>query len=128
MAYTNKQMIDRDIARMINFSQNVRASLAKELTTSNSKAEYALRWMDNAYKATYIGWVFEDLDAKVREHGHEKAIADMLDWARDQRNRYWSPHNSTSPYANACNNEKYDALREVIDKLEQFQHYLKEFE
>lgn len=101
--------IFRQLSRGVNDATVVAEKIASELTNSLSNAEYRLRWLAGAYQDVYYGWYCE---AALKD-----GLASVLAAAKAEF-KSWRPQSSTSPYANAANNEKFDALRQFIERFE----------
>jgi len=105
---------------MEQFQRRAREELAKvaaDLTAEGfGKAEYRLRWLADLPRTVQLARMAELTLGAVAEVGFEKGLQGALtNYERELEN--WRPHRSTSPYANAANDELHEALREFLPVL-----------
>jgi len=99
-----------------------RTALAAKLTESSDSAEYALRWLNGDYEVIYTGALALQLrEAFQNPDFKDKTPLEIFAMYLEQVRytfTHWYPENSTNPFSNACHNEKFNALRKWLERLE----------
>jgi len=114
--------VNRYVESTIERAQETAKELSEKLTKSLLSAEYAIRWMQGTYEIIYTGALAEELKGAFENPDwKDKTKSEILDmYVQQLQNnmRHWYPEHSTSPISNACNDEKFNALRRWIQQLE----------
>ena len=115
----------RDLQHMEAAGNYVRNFLAEKFAKSLTDAEYEMRWLEGKYgkivlgsfASTSLAWL-NDMDARHTTFTLEENFREQL--------KHWRPEQSTSAYSNACNNEKFGALKEIIEVVAKFHVRIKQ--
>jgi hypothetical protein len=108
---TDLDWLKHELERTVYRANQVRNTLTEKISLSLSSAEYELRWLGGCYEKIVLGKFAEEALAFLKT---EKATPEQIEQHfRDEFAR-WYPERSTSPFSNACNDERHAALKEMI--------------
>jgi len=120
---TAREEIVRELERVVRRGEEARAAFAADLTTVD-KTLYAIRWISELPRVLYAAKMAQDCLAYLNENPEHsaKAALTMLVEATQQQRASWYPERSTSPWSNAVNDERYEALRRFQETLTSLQY------
>lgn len=116
---TNKEMFLYALERLQVQAREELAKVADDFRTDEGfgKAEYRLRWLQGVAEVVHLANMAQTTELTIKQLGYERAVESARAAYRAQLDS-WRPENSTSPFANASNNERYTALREFLKLLD----------
>lgn len=121
---TPRQELIRELERVVRRGEEARVAFVADLTDVE-KTLYAIRWISDLPRVLHQAKIAQDCLAYLNDNPEKSAkaaVAILLDEARQQR-ASWYPEHSTSPWSNAVNDERYEALQRFQETLESLQHW-----
>jgi hypothetical protein len=110
------EIVTKSLQMLVDSAKKQVAEFAVKMSRDLGGAEYQMRWMADLPKTVYLGR-FAQLTLDVaQEKGFEEGMACALSHF-ERELATWYPNRSTSPYANAVNDERFEALRDFLEKL-----------
>lgn len=106
---TRTDLFKMSLKRNVEQSTALRTKLAADVLKGDGEAMYAIRWLQEKPMALWIGQ-YSAAALEMLDEG--KTMEEVKAWLELEKS-HWYPEQSTSPFSNACNLEKFEALRRM---------------
>lgn len=123
---TAKEELAAELNRTVRYAEETRERLIADMDGGVKETLYAIRWLGDAPMCLAMG----EMAQQCLQHMADSPAVDaatlldqMVKEFRGQRER-WYPETSTSPWSNAVNDSRYNALRRFNEQLEQLQKFI----
>lgn len=101
-----------------------RAKLAAKMQESNHAAVYHITWMQGLPRTLILGALckeclnFMEGHANAKPRSQEQWVQDLSRHYGDELRR-WSPQHSTNPFSNVVHEDRFEALKLLLEILEE---------
>jgi len=101
--------LKKTLEDFVSESETSRGIIRRSMENGPS-AEYRLRWMEGSYKDVYLGLLAQQVLDNI---DNLKDVAEVI----ERQLSDWRPELSSSAFNNACNLERFNALRVMVETL-----------